>query len=364
MRSEAPLTVRWASIWAGDQYIAEYGGRLTTSPLSTHLEVDVEARRLLDRAGRAAAAGPGRAAATRASSSAASGVTHGPTDVANDLPRNGPSGTYSQAWMSRADQSLSGATPKTWSVNVGGRHRLPERGRHADDEAELGLDVEPAARAEGRRRVVGGLALPARADDVGARHDDRAGAAVVADRQVPPVRGERLGVGPEDPAHVRGVVQRAVEVDVVGDLERQVHRDLVERDRLSVRHRAESSAAPRATPGAQRHEGVQVAGQHLVEPGDGLRVDDGVAVPYADPRGVARSLLAGGDRHGARLAVDRQPHELPLERPVEIPLIVRVMLEVPDDLARVGIDGQRRVRVQASLVTPGWSLGLTSGAVS
>ena len=35
VRSEAPLTVMWASIWAGDQYIAAYGGRLTTSPLST-----------------------------------------------------------------------------------------------------------------------------------------------------------------------------------------------------------------------------------------------------------------------------------------------------------------------------------------
>ena len=35
MRSEAPLDVMWASIWAGDQYIAAYGGRLTTSPLSS-----------------------------------------------------------------------------------------------------------------------------------------------------------------------------------------------------------------------------------------------------------------------------------------------------------------------------------------
>ena len=35
VRSEAPLDVRWASIWAGDQYIAAYGGRLTTSPLSS-----------------------------------------------------------------------------------------------------------------------------------------------------------------------------------------------------------------------------------------------------------------------------------------------------------------------------------------
>ena len=35
VRSEAPLTVMWASIWAGDQYIEAYGGRLTTSPLSS-----------------------------------------------------------------------------------------------------------------------------------------------------------------------------------------------------------------------------------------------------------------------------------------------------------------------------------------
>ena len=35
VRVLAPLTVRWASIWAGDQYIVRYGGRLTTSPFST-----------------------------------------------------------------------------------------------------------------------------------------------------------------------------------------------------------------------------------------------------------------------------------------------------------------------------------------
>ena len=33
-------------------------------------------------------------------------------EVAKDLPRNGPRGTYSHAWMSRADQSLSPTTPK------------------------------------------------------------------------------------------------------------------------------------------------------------------------------------------------------------------------------------------------------------
>src|SRR3954464_6050823 len=34
-RVDAPLTVMWASIWAGDQYIVRYGGRVTTSPLSS-----------------------------------------------------------------------------------------------------------------------------------------------------------------------------------------------------------------------------------------------------------------------------------------------------------------------------------------
>src|SRR3712207_6893327 len=53
-------------------------------------------------------------AATSAAPSASSGTTQADTDVANDLPRNGPSGWYSQAWRSRADQSLTRTTPKTW----------------------------------------------------------------------------------------------------------------------------------------------------------------------------------------------------------------------------------------------------------
>ena len=36
--------------------------------------------------------------------------------MAKLLPRNGPSGTYSQAWRSRADQSLRITTPKTCSA--------------------------------------------------------------------------------------------------------------------------------------------------------------------------------------------------------------------------------------------------------
>jgi hypothetical protein len=43
-------------------------------------------------------------------------VIHADIDVANDLPRNGPSGSYSKRWMSRALQSLTSTTPKRWSA--------------------------------------------------------------------------------------------------------------------------------------------------------------------------------------------------------------------------------------------------------
>ena len=101
------------------------------------------------------------------------------------------------------------------------RHRLAEPARHADDEAELELDVEAAARPVDRRVGVRRLRLAGRADDVGAADDDRAGAPVVADGQPAPVLEQRLGVGPEETADVRRVLARGVEVDVVRDLERQ-----------------------------------------------------------------------------------------------------------------------------------------------
>ena len=91
------------------------------------------------------------AGGTRAASSASSGTTHGEIDVANDLPRNGPSGTYSQACRSRADQSLTRHDAEDVLGEGVDRDRCAERRSDTDDEAQLGLDVEPGARAEGRR---------------------------------------------------------------------------------------------------------------------------------------------------------------------------------------------------------------------
>ena len=91
---------------------------------------------------------------------------------------------------------------------------------------------------------------------------------MVADRQVCPVRQQRLGVGTEDPADVRRVFARGVEVDIVGDLERHVQlgvaqRDQVRTDGVSVgrvseqRDDAISGRLPNGS--ARRHETVQRA---------------------------------------------------------------------------------------------------------
>src|SRR5581483_9899043 len=116
VRREAPFTVRWASIWSAVQYIVANGGRDTTEPFSA---TSIDRSRPQGSARRRYGSGAGSWAGppTRAAWSASSGTTQGEIDVAKDLPRNGPSGWYSQAWMSRALQSLTSTTPKTWSAN-------------------------------------------------------------------------------------------------------------------------------------------------------------------------------------------------------------------------------------------------------
>ena len=126
---------------------------------------------------------------------------------------------------------------------------------------------------------VGRLGLALRPPDRRAADDDRAGAAVVADGQVAPVRQQRLGVGPEHAAEVRGVLERRVEVDVVGDREREQRLDVGERDRLPRRcrgHRLLGHALP----------GGATLRQQLVERA-GAEVDDRLAGAEAEMRGAA-----------------------------------------------------------------------------
>jgi hypothetical protein len=86
-------------------------------------------------------------------------------------------------------------------------HGRAEPAGHADHEAELELDVEAPARLEARSRRARRDRLPPRPHHVRPADDDRPGAAVVADRQPPPVGKQRLGAWPEKTAEVRRMLE-------------------------------------------------------------------------------------------------------------------------------------------------------------
>ena len=210
--------------------------------------------------------------------------------------------------MSRADQSLSPVTPKTWSARpVNGTGAPCSDGAPTTKPSSASMSSR-RRRAERRRALVGRLALPGRPGDRRAGHDDGAGPAVVADREVPPVRGERLAVGPEHLADVGRVVERGVEVDVVGDLEGQVQSHLLEGQRLAAALDEGAHLLAGLPPHlrAERHEGVERRLGELRPPGLAVQVDHPgpvvVVVPHADPARTAR------DREDAvRQVVEPEP---------------------------------------------------------
>ncbi len=101
---------------------------------------------------RAAAAGrpPAASHAARYGASASRVTIQGEIVVAKFFARNGPSGWYSQAWMSRADQSLSRHRPNTCASASAIGMRLAERVAGADEDAQFQLVVQAPARPEHR----------------------------------------------------------------------------------------------------------------------------------------------------------------------------------------------------------------------
>ena len=217
VRSDAPLTVMWASICAGVQYIER-----TAAGRRRGRSAGPPARGRAPTAGSASSrygSGRGRAAgrldAGRASS-AASG-----DDPRRDRRRERLAEERAErhvlpgldvAGRPVVDQADAEHVPANAST---GDRRAARRAR-ADDEAHLGLDVEPPGRPEDRPRRPAVRRWPRGRRTGDAGDDDRARAAVVADRQVLPVGVQRVLLRPEDRADVRGVVLAGVEVDVVG----------------------------------------------------------------------------------------------------------------------------------------------------
>ena len=119
-RTDAPLAVMWASCWAGVQYMSANDVRADRERWETRSRIAADSsctsrwrsnphgssvRRY------AATGGTWVGGSTRCGASASKLTSQGDTDVAKLLPRNGPSGWYSYAWMSRADQSLTRHIP-------------------------------------------------------------------------------------------------------------------------------------------------------------------------------------------------------------------------------------------------------------
>ena len=180
------------------------------------------------------------------------------------------------------------------------RHLRSARARHADDETELELEVDPLGRAERRCVRAPSDALPVRPAHRRAAHDDGARTTVVGDREPTPTRYERLAAGTEHPSHVRRVLERRVEVDIVGNLERQVHRDFgVRRARTVVRTCSRDCFVPCLA--SERHERIER--RPCVDITQCREVDDLVSVTPADPR---RSARAREDPEGRSLSHERQ----------------------------------------------------------
>ncbi len=154
MRTVAPFTVRWASIWPGPQYIEAYGGRLTTSPFST-------TSTSRSRPARVVGVEVGKGARVLARQVAPRGVERCQRgDPVADARGEGLAEEGAERHVlpglevaRRPVVEPDDAEDVVGQVGAGDGGAEPRRG--ADHEPELGLDVQTAARRRSRRPRVG-----------------------------------------------------------------------------------------------------------------------------------------------------------------------------------------------------------------
>jgi len=128
---------------------------------------------------------------------------------------------------------------------------------------------------------------------------------VVADGQVPPVRQQRRGVGPQDPAEVGGVLLAGVKVDEVGHRERQVQAHVRARHQRPADQLPYLLAHTRPVLPASAEKRVQ-RGRRPLRPERLGQVEHTVVDRHTDPTGA---VADGEHAVGQDLAAEVHGHE-------------------------------------------------------
>ena len=183
VRSAAPFDVRCATSCDSRPVDVARLGRLTTVSFRDELQVHVVCprlgapqlrRNLLPLLG---TVDPERARARHI------GTTQAEIEVANDLPRNGPRGWYSNAWTSLADQSLTSTTCRKCVRGVLDTHRAPALLPRPTTKPS---STSTSSRCSAGRAVRPPCDHPGGAPNRRAAHDDRPGPPVVAEGYAAP----------------------------------------------------------------------------------------------------------------------------------------------------------------------------------
>ena len=154
-------------------------------------------------------------------------------------------------------------------------------------------------------------------------------ASVIADREVPPVREQRLRVRAEEAAEVRRVLERRVEVDVVADLDGKMQRRVLERKQLGSAGDELADALGDVLPGdaTEREERVERRGLEDRAEAGGGEVEDAVADAEADAgrlpavredaepdRALHGSAPSGSAPSASSSSIGSKKLQLPIER--------------------------------------------------
>ncbi|TND08893.1 MAG: hypothetical protein FD123_1747 [Bacteroidetes bacterium] len=108
-------------------------------------------------------------------------------------------------------------------LRLGSTDTVAEFGRFADDKRDFQFEIQQFGCTECWNFRIGRFQLSFRAVQGRSADHDTRGAAVIAYRDMFPVRQQRIGGIAEHFTHVRGVIDAGIKIGVVADAHREQH---------------------------------------------------------------------------------------------------------------------------------------------